>query len=121
MPATTNKGGTCYQDALLAVLFGPPGCVLVQGYPRLTSKDEHFGKKYGHAWVEVEVCGAWFVIDHHIPTSLIPKALYYAVGRIDPAECHTYTRREAKALERKFRHAGPWHEEPADAIFSEDL
>jgi len=120
-----NDGGDCYEAAaeflVLRAAFRhphgvecPEGAVLVHGRPTLQRAPF---VPFGHAWIEVaqtvEVEGREVEIATVIDVANgrhleMPKALYYAVGRIDPSECFRYTRDEALAMLGAFRHYGPW-------------
>lgn len=107
--------GTCYASAFEILMDCPEDAVLVHGYPRLTSKDNH-GKKFGHAWIEREINGVVLVCDYQHDKPIL-GALYYAVGQIDPAECKRYTRLEAMRKVLKTERYGPWGRQPKDALF----
>jgi hypothetical protein len=99
--------GDCYELAfgqVLALHFSAEP-MLVHGRPTLTRPPFC---QYGHAWVEV----GDLVLD---PSGkAIPKALYYAVGKIDPALCVRYTAQQALKCSWKHKHYGPW--EGVDAV-----
>lgn len=98
--------GNCYQWVIHQTLFVPTPAegfkygTIVHGRPTL--QREPF-IPYGHAWIETgELC--W----HEKTEGPIPKALYYALGRIDPDECFRYTYEEARQRLAEFGHYGPW-------------
>ena len=92
----------------------PAGAVLVHGRPTLTRPPF---AAYGHAWVEIPQTFAVGGVEVETHTVVdvangdhreLPRAVYYAVGQIDPAECYRYTRDEAVAMLATFAHYGPW-------------
>lgn len=111
--------GNCYKAAF-DILLKTQGSVLVHGYPRLTDKDsEHFGKKFGHAWIEVEQHGIVLCICNG--GLIVPQCLYYQVGKINPKECVRFSLRQALRLANRHEHYGPWRRPPRDAIFARDI
>lgn len=113
------KAAQCYKGAF-DLLLVHEDAVLVHGYPRLTCDGELAGKKFGHAWIEIERFGAEWCIDHRFPDSVIPKAMYYAVGEINASECKRYSRMKAMRKAYRTELYGPWGKQPSDALFGED-
>jgi len=105
--------GRCYETAARAVVpwFASADYevvasidavpVLVHGWPTTTGDDA--GRVFGHAWVEVGP----LVWD---PTTgdLVPRALYYRVGRINPKLCRRYSAKEAAQEINQEKTWGPW-------------
>jgi hypothetical protein len=93
--------GNCYENALNYVLnVTSEDLVLVHGRPTLTRAPYC---QYGHAWVEQGnfcIDGGFLVV--------IPKALYYMAGTIDPDMCLFYMPEEARVMVLQFKHYGPW-------------
>jgi hypothetical protein len=121
--STDDRRGRCYELALAAFLVGegpelPAGAVLVHGYPHLQG-GEFEGEKYGHAWIEwhEKVEHPMFTDDGDKPVVFQPAPLYYKVGQIDPDECVTYSRAEAREMIVEHETYGPWEKIPDDAIF----
>lgn len=100
-PAHLPADGDCYENAILYLIANKrEGLVLVHGRPTLQCPPFC---QFGHAWVED---GAWCI--DAASGELIPKLVYYGVGRIDPALCFSYTREFALKMALKFKHYGPW-------------
>lgn len=122
------RPGECYENAgqefLRGEFVGRADARLVHGYPTLQRPPF---ARFGHAWVEtveatfpvgdgttyeVRVC--------HDPSTgaVLPRELYYAIGRIDPALCSYYD--HAQAMERALATAewGAWNTPPPDAAFA---
>lgn len=78
---------------------------------------ENNGVRYWHAWVEAKVPGrGWYVVDASNGATLGAKrALYYKVGRIEPAQVHRFTEDEARAQMASRDHFGPWVDDYEDA------
>lgn len=75
--------------------------MLVHGMPTLTVPPY---VKYGHAWLEI---GDTFCYDAE-RDMIVPKALFYAVGKINPVECHEYNAGTFRAKVNEFGYWGPW-------------
>lgn len=73
------------------------------------------GLRYTHAWVEgVSQEGVPLVVDASNGREVvIPAALYYLIGQIDPEECVRYTPEAASQRMLQFAHYGPWDGAPA--------
>jgi hypothetical protein len=80
----------------------PKSAKLVQGYPHLQRPPF---KKYGHAWVEV---GNMVYDATHEPILKMPKAVYYALGNIDPKDNRYYKQDKAREVLLSCGHWGPW-------------
>ena len=75
--------------------------VLVHGRPTLQRPPFC---KYGHAWLEIGD-----VICYDAERKLaVPKALFYAVGNIDPDECYYYDMATFRKMVSEYGHWGPW-------------
>ena len=97
--------GDCYQAGgrLIMNFFGDKDHKLVHGM--VSGQGALEGNRFGHCWVESRDT----VLDHSNDKKLeIPKDVYYLMGRIDPAECHYYTPREAAKKMSNAEHWGPW-------------
>jgi hypothetical protein len=125
--------GNCYEDALMTFCHirrdDDPltdsidlcSTKLVHGFPCLQravgGHDE--GAKYGHAWLEFTIKEQPFCL--MLPgREVIEKADFYAMGRIDPAECRTYSYGEAVAKAAETELFGSWHEIEDAAFILED-
>lgn len=106
--------GDCYESAGRYVMddwmFGGDGSpTLVHGRPTL--QVDPFCE-YGHAWVEfTKQDGAGRPVELVLDTErsvVIPKDLYYQIGRIDPAQCLRYSFQEMRAWIARTGHWGPW-------------
>jgi hypothetical protein len=75
--------------------------VLVHGRPTLRRPPF---RKYGHAWLEI---GDALCYDSERKLA-VPKALFYAVGNIDPDECYRYDEKTFRKFVLEFGHWGPW-------------
>ncbi|RKZ72480.1 MAG: hypothetical protein DRQ48_00280 [Gammaproteobacteria bacterium] len=101
--------GDCYEAS--AKFITGPGCgqewTLVQG--QVTGQGPIAGVRHGHAWLE----RGDQVRDVSNGRRLnLPKALYYAVGQVDPAECRRFSEAEALHQMVETGHWGPWGETP---------
>lgn len=108
--------GDCYEAAFHFVMDknvfsgddDDKGYVLVHGIPTGTGGGI-VGLKFGHAWIEYGVD----VID---PSNgkivILPKLLYYEIGKIDPKECKRYTWPEARRRALDKGHYGGWDTNP---------
>ena len=90
----------------------PKNAKLVHGYPTLQTEPY---AKYGHAWIEV---GNKVYDPTHKPVVKMPKEAYYALGQIDPKECVSYSKAQAKWKLASTGIYGPWERIPADAQFA---
>jgi len=111
--------GDCYQAAANYLSrLGPKeseGHTLVHGI--VSGQGPLEGKRLDHAWVEAEqpVPGGSLTIVLVIDVSqgknlLLPRDLYYRIGRVNPAECTRYTPEEAMINMLRSKHFGPWNE-----------
>ena len=114
--------------------YDEPGspCRLVHGFPRLTRADGDVpaGTLYGHAWLEresatAEIAGVGLIgLDVAVAIDVIkgvvvPRALFYHIGQIDPAHVARYTKAEAYAMMEEHATYGPWHAEPPGVVWPE--
>ncbi len=99
--------GKCYEQAAKLLLDGLyDDLILCHGYLKYPGKGEHYGKKCGHAWCELNE----FVFEFK-PNGeevLIPKQDYYELGQIRPADVKRYTAEEAMANIVSTGHWGEW-------------
>jgi hypothetical protein len=76
------------------------------------------GMRYGHCWVESKDT----VLDHSNGKKLeIPTKVYYALGRVDPAECKYYSPKEAARFMSEEEHWGPWEMSGDPVSINEDI
>lgn len=80
---------------------------LVHGIATGTSGNA-LGKRYVHAWIEVERVITWVIEKSNGNDICIPDVLYYAVGQIEQDTCRRYTKEEARILALDTGHWGPW-------------
>lgn len=67
------------------------------------------GLRFSHAWVEGARRGVRVAIDFSNGNRFVgPAELYYAIGRIDPAELVTYSVDTARRRLVDHQHYGPW-------------
>lgn len=71
------------------------------------------GRRVDHAWVEVE--GGHYTVTLVVDRSngrnlLLPRDMYYRLGRIVEAECTRYTPEETRTNMLRTEHFGPWEE-----------
>ena len=77
--------------------------ILVHG--EVTGQRKIAGIKFGHAWIE----DGDTVIDMSQGRDIrMPKALYYALGNINPSNTFRYTPEEMNKKLLEFKHWGPW-------------
>lgn len=70
------------------------------------------GRRIDHAWVEVDDGPVVMVVDVSNGGSLVlPRDLYYRLGRVIPEECRRYTPEEATIEMVRSKHWGPWEGE----------
>lgn len=97
-----NQNGTCYQDALMYMMDNDDDDLyLCHGL--VTGQGAIKGIVYNHAWVEKGNT----VIDETVPIEM-PKAVYYALGRINKKTVFRYNHNEMRKKATKFRTYGPW-------------
>jgi len=100
--------GDCYEVAGQLVVIDKVDGVLCHGTP-LGTGGEAEGLRYGHAWVEVNIIGATFVIDKSNGNdAFFPKDVYYRAGSIVDEDVVRYSRVEAARHIVKYKHWGPW-------------
>jgi hypothetical protein len=107
--------GNCYELAGRFVLDRPgEGWVLCHGRPTLQRKPYC---EYGHAWAELGVeQGQAFgpvVFDPSTETTM-PRAMYYAIGRINPDDVNRYDYEQARRWLTISLVWGPWEGVDAD-------
>lgn len=114
-------GGDCFEAAARLLVFpsdagrelAAQGGELVHGIVRGSGPLE--GIRFTHAWVEVpDSSGVVMVYDYaNGQEAVIPAALYYLLGGIDPAETVRYSAGEARRRLIEYKHYGPWEGSPA--------
>lgn len=75
--------------------------VLVHGRPTLQRSPFC---KYGHAWLEI---GDALCYDSERDL-VVPKVLFYAIGKINPDECYYYDVPTFRKMINESGHWGPW-------------
>lgn len=81
---------------------------VVHGLPVGTGGDVE-GVRHWHAWVEVRTPEGHLVLDLSNGKELrVPRALFYAVGRLDEDLVWRFTPAEAAAEANRHGHCGPW-------------
>jgi transglutaminase-like putative cysteine protease len=81
---------------------------IVHGTPVGTA-GEVLGRRYWHAWVEVDTPSGWVVMDYsNGKEAHLPREVYYEAGQLDEATVWRFTLAEAEQLQRRHRHCGPW-------------
>lgn len=112
--------GACFHDAFMiaAELFlqHNVGDVAIVHGIAVGTGGEILGRRYAHAWVEIEFDGAVLVIDHSFPNHPVSREAYYKVGKINPDECRRYTIRQATKHAKRTGHTGPWVPAPAGVL-----
>ena len=113
-----EKLGDCYQAGgrLIMNFFGDKNHRLVHGM--VSGQGSLEGMRYGHCWVESKDT----VLDHSNGKKLeIPTKVYYALGRVDPAECKYYSPKEAARFMSEEEHWGPWEMSGDPVSVNEDI
>ena len=113
-----EKLGDCYQAGgrLIMNFFGDKNHRLVHGM--VSGQGSLEGMRYGHCWVESKDT----VLDHSNGKKLeIPTKVYYALGRVDPAECKYYSPKEAARFMSEEEHWGPWEMSGDPVSINEDI
>lgn len=100
--------GNCYEDCL-HLLCEHPTWILVHGFPCLADGPDK-GKRYGHAWMEYELMGITWCLDHLHQDMPIPAALFYHVGKINPLHCAYYRAQDVFELMETMGVSSPWVE-----------
>lgn len=87
--------------------------VVCHGWPVGTG-EENFGRRFWHAWVEVEtVDTGWFVLDTSNGRQVaVPRPFYYAIGRVEDGKVQRFPMEEAARMVEAHGHSGPWLPEP---------
>lgn len=97
------SAGDCFEVALMGVKDDE---TVVHGLPIGRGK-ANGGARYWHAWIEQ---GDW-VRDYSNGLKVdMPRAVYYAIGKIDPAMTWRYSKTEAWSKALEVEHFGPWVE-----------
>jgi hypothetical protein len=110
--------GDCYPAGgrLIMNFFGDKDHRLVHGM--VDGQGALEGMRYGHCWVESKDT----VLDHSNGKKLeIPTKVYYALGRVDPAECKYYSPKEAARFMSEEEHWGPWEMSGDPVSINEDI
>lgn len=103
-----NRNGDCFVVAgryILDFKFMKEGGQYTLVHGVVTGQGAIRGIRFLHAWIE----NGDMVIDKSNGRDLnVPKALYYALGNINPEETVRYTMREAKLKMIETGIFGPW-------------
>ena len=100
--------GDCYEAAGsyvsdMVLSDKAEGLTLVHGV--VSGQGPLEGQRLDHAWIEVDE----IVIDRAQGRNLIlPRVLYYLLGRIDTTESQRYAPEEVMELIQRHEHWGPW-------------
>lgn len=108
MTAVEGAGGDCFQVAVRIAEQAAPisNPTIVHGLP-IGRGPLNAGKRYWHAWVEVEDSTGITVIDRpRGETIMLPQGMYYNMGRIEQTWRFTLAEARAEMVERG--HWGPW-------------
>jgi hypothetical protein len=104
--------GDCFIVALAGVI-GPGGLPpearpkLVHGLPRMRRPGPSQGKRFWHAWVEVNMHGIPWVLDYsNGREASMPRSRFYELGDIE--QVFRYEPQQVRRLIAKHEHAGPW-------------
>ena len=108
--------GSCFEQALELLVFNDNVTSLIHGIATGSTKSEFPGKRFAHAWIEIQVLGEWFVIDASAQSGPFPREFYYEAGRIKPEECVRYDRQSAMRKAYHQNTAGPWHKYPEGVL-----
>lgn len=131
-----GESGNCYAAAFTVALRHSDDPSLrdfrvCHGVATCSPGGEAPGSRICHAWCEFDLAfelegellhaGTMVVDASNVQrqTCVLPMAMYYAVGRIDPQAVRRYTPREAFDLGCKTGHCGRW-ERPLEALDNED-
>lgn len=109
------SGGDCFQAAGQLIL----GFRRMQGIEGVTNKvlahgvvmgqGPVHGIRFSHAWIEGIKDGMPFVIDISNGQLFVgPRALYYAIGEIEPNDVCHYSEASAREKMLQTEHYGPW-------------
>lgn len=107
--------GNCYERAGTLLFFAPDGAMLCHGIGRMT-KPPHV--LMGHAWIEIEVGGIWYVRDVLYPQGVIRRDDYYRVGQV--SDVVRYDVVEGTLRMYATGHYGPWDKKIAAAAHAGD-
>lgn len=103
--------GDCFVVAARAVIDDANALAaptLVHGLP-VKQVGEHAGERFWHAWVEVMIGEAPFVIDDSNGRGIVmPRDRYYEIGQLTEAHVHRYERGDALVMLARERNYGPW-------------
>jgi len=101
--------GDCYEAAARLIIesdfLGEKiSLTLIHGF--VTGQGKLEGVVYGHAWVEDKKGN---VLDYSNDRKLVvPKELYYSIGKIDHKKQKRYSSKETRKMLNKYEHWGPW-------------
>jgi len=97
--------GDCFQVSAQRLMSpGFPDGLLVHGLP-VNQSEEHAGKRYWHAWIEVNGT----VYDFSRGKRLrIAKAEYYHLAQLTEKHVYRYDRETARSILLRTENYGPW-------------
>jgi len=104
-----ERNGNCWKSAFECLLKPPLPVgldfepVLVHGLPTGTLGEAAKVGVYCHAWIEYPDLNVVYDTESDV---VVPRALYYKVGKIEYTK--QYTVSEALALSLEFKILGPW-------------
>lgn len=108
----SEERGNCYEACARRLLNDPAFAdwYLVHGRPTL--QREPFSR-FGHAWLESPDRTEVFSPKESSPDPdeedlRCPRAVYYAIGKINPVMCFVYDKEAMRRALVQHRHYGPW-------------
>lgn len=103
--------GDCFQVALQLAEAGrnDPTVRVCHGQP-ISRHPDNPGRRYWHAWVELNSPAGPVVLDwsNDLPQRTLRRASYYRNGHIDPEQVLRYTFAEATTESLRTATYGPW-------------
>jgi hypothetical protein len=103
----TVAGGNCFLTAI-KVCRDHPRSKIVHGLP-IGRGPLNRGKRYWHAWVEVEREGTTWVLDLANDRNIVvERDQYYAAGVLDEEHVWRFTEQKARQRMDSLGHYGPW-------------
>lgn len=84
---------------------------IVHGRPLATAPAAHAGTRFFHAWVEMRLPGAgWVVVDYSNGLEVrMPRSRYYRLGQLAEGDVVRYTVAGARRQMEATGTYGPWH------------
>lgn len=104
--------GQCYEAALYAQDYAMREWALCHGYP-ISRHPDALGERFGHAWLEIgDLVFDAAAAARGANLAMVPKAIYYRTGHIEPQHVRRYTHREAQEMLAQEENFGPWIDDP---------